>query len=107
MIQAIKQRFIQALESGFYVQTDTSLKDDRGYCALGVLCDLYSMETGIPWVAKFIREFPYYSIDGRSTIIPESVRQWSGIEREIEDNLMGMNDSNISFTKIANYLKSV
>lgn len=102
MIQVIKQRFIQALESGFYTQTRTNLKDNQGYCSLGILCDLYSMETGVPWKANL----SYYSIAGQSTMIPEAVRLWSGIDSSIEDNLMGMNDANITFLEIANYLKS-
>jgi hypothetical protein len=102
MNQTIKQRLIRALESGFYSQTQTNLKDEIGYCALGVLCDLYSMDTGVPWKANL----SFYSIAGQSTTIPQAVRLWAEIDSSIEDNLMGMNDANITFLGIANYLKN-
>lgn len=37
---AIKQLWLDALESGEYTQTKGKLHTDAGYCCLGVLCDV-------------------------------------------------------------------
>jgi len=36
----MKQEWITALRSGEYKQTTDTLRDDKGFCCLGVLCDL-------------------------------------------------------------------
>lgn len=41
MNKGIKDRWITALRSEKYSQTKGNLRDDEGYCCLGVLCDLY------------------------------------------------------------------
>jgi hypothetical protein len=37
---ALKARWVEALRSGNYEQTKRTLRDGRGFCCLGVLCDL-------------------------------------------------------------------
>jgi hypothetical protein len=46
--------WIKALRSGEYAQTRNALKDDKGYCCLGVLCDL----TGGEWT-RVLRRATY------------------------------------------------
>ena len=36
----IKRKWVEALRSGKYAQTKSHLRDEHGYCCLGVLCDL-------------------------------------------------------------------
>lgn len=40
----VKAKWIAALRSGNYKQTQYHLRDDYGYCCLGVLCDIYASE---------------------------------------------------------------
>lgn len=40
MREDIKNAWVEALESGDYAQTRRALKDYRGFCCLGVLCDV-------------------------------------------------------------------
>lgn len=37
-----EQKLIDALRSGKYAQTSGVLRDSRGYCCLGVVCDVYN-----------------------------------------------------------------
>jgi hypothetical protein len=53
MNPAVKAAWVAALRSGEYEQTTEALKDRRGHCCLGVLCDLYAKEAGIEkWSAE-------------------------------------------------------
>ena len=44
MKKKLKEKWVAALRSGEYCQTEGSLIDEHGYCCLGVLCDV----AGIP-----------------------------------------------------------
>ena len=46
MNKEIKAKWIEALKSGKYKQTKGTLKDEHGYCCLGVLCEIFREETG-------------------------------------------------------------
>lgn len=43
----IKQKWVEALRSGKYNQTEVSLKDCQGHCCLGVLCEIRCKELGV------------------------------------------------------------
>ena len=45
----IKEKWVAALRSGEYKQTRGYLSNSNGFCCLGVLCDLHSKETRVPW----------------------------------------------------------
>ena len=38
--QELKDKWLEALRSGEYSQTTETLKDENGFCCLGVLCDV-------------------------------------------------------------------
>jgi hypothetical protein len=38
--------WVEALRSGNYAQTMHKLRDDDGFCCLGVMCDVFMRETG-------------------------------------------------------------
>jgi len=40
--EAFKQQWLAALRSGDYTQTKDALRDDRGFCCLGVACDIHN-----------------------------------------------------------------
>lgn len=46
----IKKRWVEALRSGKYKQTAGFLRDDFGFCCLGVLCDVVASEVGGTWI---------------------------------------------------------
>lgn len=91
MKPAIKEQWVQALRSGEYPQTRTVLHDDIGFCALGVLADLYCKEFGTKWDAiPFKQLFPdalpspqhngcVYTYRGYGTTLPPEISGWAGL----------------------------
>lgn len=95
------EEWIAALRSGEYKQTAGTLKDDRGFCCLGVACDISKLDE---W-----REEKYL---GASLSLPLKVQFYFGIqgsEGSMSDRdyyaLTGMNDCGESFQKIANVIE--
>jgi len=79
----IGRRWVNALRSGNYKQGKAALKKDFSedgagaeYCCLGVLCDLYSQEFGVPWEIDIE---PAQSLMGESEYLPPAVAQWAGL----------------------------
>lgn len=118
----IKEKWVTALESGEYQQTQRCLSDNVGFCCLGVLTDLYIKETGQgKWltdeldVAKSFVDSPDLpslnaldedgDFNGRYVLIedgllPHPVRQWAHgdpyAQSECwEDDLAAMNDGDL------------
>lgn len=112
MKQEIKQRWINALESGEYKQGVGRLQTTEGaFCCLGVLCDLHSKETGFEWGTDDL-SFPAY--DRSSMFMPDLVTKWSGMKTNdgpsfsvdnIIRDLMRMNDNRVPFVEIAKTIK--
>lgn len=92
--------WIEALESGKYRQVDGHLKAPKGkkgygHCCLGVLCDLYSKETGkgeweggkgsktfICSKGKIDHFGDLQDRDSSETELPEAVRKWAGMKTD-------------------------
>jgi hypothetical protein len=70
----VKTKWVEALRSGEYKQTQKRLRDKVGYCCLGVLCDLHSKETGQEWENECI----YL---GHAEILPDEVVAWAGFNK--------------------------
>ena len=79
MNEAIKTKWVAALRSGEYAQTDAVLRLDSHYCCLGVLCDLYSKETGIPWEPDHGVQFTMHGLSG---VLSHEVRRWAELPHE-------------------------
>jgi len=111
----VKEKWLKALRSGEYKQTKGQLKDEKGYCCLGVLCELHRKtvkQKGCKWNL-------YNSYLGTGSILPEKVMKWAGMETEsgrlpkrIErkskyaHNLIDLNDTlNFSFKQIAQVIE--
>jgi hypothetical protein len=75
----IKSKWLAALRSGQYEQTDMRLRHDGGYCCLGVLCDLYSQETGVEWWGTGCGGF---AMHGADSVLPDAVREWADLPHE-------------------------
>ena len=75
----IKTKWVAALRSGQYEQTEGVLRNSYGFCCLGVLCDLYSQETGEEWWGMGYGRFSMHSADN---LLPEQVRIWADLPHE-------------------------
>lgn len=113
-----KQKWIDALESGEYAQTREKLRDNEGYCCLGVLCDIWSKESNRgSWGENDLQGD--FLVDGKvKGYIPKEVKEWLGIEITNTDpfcvyrgtieetSLIDMNDSGRkNFKEIATAIK--
>jgi len=117
----IRDKWLKALRSGNYEQTTNCLKDLKGYCCLGVLCEIARDEKVVIWDKH---EQMYGEKDDSDTFngehLPEAVSKWAGLDREdptvnyvsdYNDNkvptyLSGLNDkTKLSFKQIADLIE--
>jgi hypothetical protein len=75
----IKTKWVAALLSNEYEQTEGVLRNGNGYCCLGVLCDIYSKETGVEWLDM---GFGGFAMHGADSVLPFEVRQWADLPHE-------------------------
>lgn len=79
MKQEIKTKWIKALRSGKYKQTTGTLKDEVGFCCLGVLCDIYRKEhkdLNLKWDYDTLGNF-----NCEKSELPYTVRKWAGLSK--------------------------
>jgi len=107
MKQAIKKKWLAALRSGDYKQTKEALRDEEGFCCLGVLCDVHRIENKKRWQ----KGFNYYD---ENTILPHEIVNWAGLKNcnpGIEDSsicistLADLNDEGKTFKEIADIIE--
>ena len=100
----IAKGWARALRGGEYEQGKSQLRNKDEFCCLGVLCDLFSQETGEKW-----------ENDGCmacSFALPDEVRTWAEIHssRGVFGNgqhcLSSMNDRGDSFADIADTIEA-
>ena len=89
-----KKKWIKALESGRYKQTQGNLELDGRYCCLGVLCKTMRID---PQTAKSSFEYE---------LLSESFLEKVGLTEEEQSKLAGMNDNGKSFREIAAYIRA-
>ena len=82
----IKKKWVEALTSGEFKQTKKHLRDTKGHCCLGVLCEVYRKETGKgEWreAAGGVIEFVWVDERGRqfqdSEALPPPVVDWADV----------------------------
>ena len=113
----IKTRWVQALRSGKYQQSQEALKTDTGYCCLGVLCDIVKDEIGIDWeshvrtdgMIKYITS----SFDGSFEFLPDSVVSYTEVDSNNPKVIDGfrfvyfssLNDGGVDFSVIADTIE--
>ena len=76
--------WLEGLESGLYPQSPSALHTPKGYCCLGVACDLYAEEKeDVSWYAleNANGEVECYSILHNREVLPGDVRRWIGLEQ--------------------------
>ena len=106
----IKQKWVSALRSGDYKQTQNRLHNEYGFCCLGVLCDLYGKENNVEWEPSTHYKNAY-AFQNMATILPRSVMEWVGVE-EVNPYVNGgpftlgeLNDKGFTFNEIADLIE--
>lgn len=97
--------WLDALRSEEYPQIRGALKTDKGFCALGVLCDLSKLDT---WKQDIYQQNKYLYLN-QIHYLPNQVGEWAEMKKkEISDvshYLMALNDQKVSFLKISELLE--
>ena len=109
--------WVDALRSGEYTQTKTHLQDSKGYCCLGVACDL-AVKAGIisPGISVPGDDKVVYADKGNKGVpevyvLTNKVRDWLGLDtvngawNDI-DTLSAMNDQGYTFEQIADQIEA-
>ena len=107
MKKELKERWITALRSGDYSQSQGCLQDKYGWCCLGVLCNIVD---GTKWSEpdEDGREEHEYDFGNEGVLEDMPPRQWlenHGLPLGLAKELAGMNDDGIQFVEIAEYIK--
>lgn len=110
MKKSIATKWVKALRSGKYKKTTHILKDNNGYCCLGVLCEVVGK--------SFKKTGPnIYVVEGCTTILPETVCSISGMKTKTghfptgtvynkAESLVAINDHKAkSFRMVANAIE--
>lgn len=102
----LKQKWIEALRSGKYVQTHSHLNNPDGYCCLGVLCDIIikdKLNTRLRY-DEAVNEFKGHDIvfldyDGyplrESMLLPRQLRAALDITDDQHSELLVLNDGRL------------
>lgn len=100
----LKAKWLQALRGGEYAQTREKLRDDDGFCCLGVLCDLVDPKG---WGADEWGDTTFtYNDDEASGSLPSSMNL-KFIAGKDENKLIAMNDDEgKSFSEIADWVEA-
>lgn len=110
MKSEIKEKWIQALESGEYKQGRGGLRNaDDTYCCLGVLCGVYAKETGVQW-GQAHRSINDYRLLDAEMELPDAVKNWAGLNDRnptiADSNAIDLNDSDeLTFPQIAKLIQ--
>lgn len=108
--------WLKALRSGLYKQTIYTLRDNNGFCCLGVACEVYNQyqkknKKKQLRLTKIKDRFMYNSsVCG----LPFKVKGWLGlttcsgtyIVNKNKTSLIDQNDAGVNFNKIANIIES-
>ena len=111
MLNVNAQKWVTALRSGKYVQTQGCLQDQFGYCCLGVACRLYADTYPMSVIRDSIG---ITAFDEYRTRLPVQVRVWLGLKQSAGDydigpdsySLSDDNDDGRSFDWIADMIES-
>ena len=109
MNEQVKQKWLSALRSGDYKQTQLHLHTDDGFCCLGVLCDLYGKEHNVEW--ELANGDTYYEFQDQTAYLPLPVVEWAGTgshDPYISSQsltLTEFNDNGYTFNEIADLIE--
>ncbi|MEM9067129.1 MAG: hypothetical protein AAGE52_01445 [Myxococcota bacterium] len=112
--RGLLSKWVEKLESGEYVQTESALKDDFGHCALGVLCDIAGVGKWVGDGYRFEGAHYAYSLQrGLSDeldafgdrIVVRDLGSRLGVSPRLEQMVVEMNDGGATFDEIAEMLR--
>lgn len=101
------EKWLEALRGGKYAQAYSRLRDNEGFCCLGVACDVLKDDVGGKWLKD--NHFKV-SLNQAATMgaLPIKVRELLSLSCRQEDVLTDMNDTDrATFPEIADYLESI
>lgn len=109
MLNENAKKWVEALRSGKYNKTKKVLRNQEGYCCLGVACEV-AIENGLDLLVDS-RDITYY--DGIGTVLPTKVKKWLKLNSHdgtfLGGDLILLNDSELveyTFAKIADVIES-
>jgi hypothetical protein len=102
MNQEIKQEWVTGLRSGQYTQTKGTLKNEDGYCCLGVLCDIVKDRMKLTWTD--IKNLNNHYLPSEIVQFCELEDHNPSIVAE-ENTLAVLNDEGMSFLEIAELIE--
>lgn len=99
----LRKKWVAVLRSGQYKQTMGALKTDKGYCCLGVLCEVAGL---LPH-----KQLNYtWTFEGCTNYLPWSVVTKAGFDSENATfnniSLAQLNDDGQSFEYIADFIEA-
>ena len=102
-----RKKWVAALRSGEYKQTTNALRNDKGFCCLGVACDI----SGLGGWGFYNAEGEYpYSRYNALIYLPNIVRSWLGLHKNDGEydatSLTEDNDAGRTFQDIADIVES-
>lgn len=103
--EEVIKMWVAALRSGEYEQARYQLNSGKGFCCLGVLCDLAVKDGGDPWVQS--RNANRMSHGGHEKFLPAAIKDFV-FQRDptLVTELMQRNDSDrLSFPEIAAFIE--
>lgn len=111
------KKWVEALRSGQYSQVRSYLHTEKGYCCLGIACELYQEEIGDLTIEMDKAGLTRYN--SHDSVLPQKVRKWLGLKgttggyTKYDDHLLhdyhslsGANDQGASFEDIADIIES-
>jgi hypothetical protein len=104
MNEEIKQKWVAALRSGKYPQTQETLQAEDGFCCLGVLCEV--MELPKEYSAPVERSYYFFNNKGMEKELSVEFLKYVGLTTPQESELIDLNDvAHYSFSEIADYIE--
>lgn len=105
----VKQKWVDALRSGKYNQIKTNLKSKIGFCALGVLVDLFLLEKNLDW-KLYIDHSEFNGNDSHlhnRVITWNDIVTWANVDNNFDVYTVScMNDDRQkTFHEIADYIE--
>lgn len=106
------KKWVDALRNDGFAQDKSWLHTNRGFCCLGVACEV-AIKNSLPLSISKDDEYTFY--DGMGGILPPSVQNWLGID-DSDPNLVKdgryyrcsvlNDDKNFSFAAIADAIEA-
>lgn len=106
MNKEAKQKWIEALRSGEFKQTQGALKrkevDNFKYCCLGVLCEI---QDDVGWRSSDGIKYANYHDSESCLFLPFDLLTDLNIKESDQSELVDMNDDGKTFEEIADYIE--